>query len=100
MTCTLTAPPGWRSAEPRCEHDLQVDGAAGAVTIGGGGCAGNTIGHDLTVSGGAVTVVDNQVGHDMHVQGGGDVSGNTVGHDAMCQGVTASSNTAEHQNGC
>jgi hypothetical protein len=83
------------------EHDLHVDGASGAVTVGdGGGCAGNTVGHDLTVQGGAVTVVDNQVGHDLRVEGSGDVSGNNVGHDASCQGVNASSNNAGHKNGC
>ena len=110
-------------------HDLRVTNRS--VTLGLGlasfgcrtflGLPGNTIGHDLVVTGNTAVaspygsdlrVADNHVGHDLLFSGntGNDpgtlvVTGNVVGHDAICssnsQPVTVfDPNTAGHLNTC
>ncbi len=93
-------------------NDLTATGApgpgGGPIVIGGSSCAGNTVTHDLNVTGetGGVSVVSNQVGHDMNVKNDGPntvVSDNTVGHDANCDknaGQSGSGNSSSHNDSC
>jgi hypothetical protein len=110
-------------------HDLSVMNRTVTLGIGlasqgcrSGGEPGNTIGHDLVVTGNTAAsgffgpsglrVGDNRVGHDLVFSGntavpGGtlEVTGNTVGHDLLCSGnspaVTVTEpNTAGHLNTC
>jgi hypothetical protein len=110
-------------------HDLSVTNRTVTLGIGlkSAGCSssgqpGNTIGHDLVVTGNtaasgffgpsSLRIGDNRVGHDLVFSGntavpGGalEVTNNVVGHDLLCSGnspaVTVTSpNTAGHLNTC
>ncbi|HLX33008.1 MAG TPA: Ig-like domain-containing protein [Gaiellaceae bacterium] len=91
-------------------NDLTATGSPGGgpVVIGGSSCAGNTVTHDMNVTGetGGVSVVGNTVGHDMNVKNDGPttvVSNNTVVHDANCgpnTGQSGSGNSSGHNNSC
>ena len=110
-------------------HDMRVTNRT--VTLGFGiasvacpreGQPGNTIDHDLVVTGNTAAVgffgpsslriADDRVGHDLIFSGnaaaaGGslEVTGNTVGHDAICSGnapalTVVTPNVAGHKNTC